>query len=320
MSTDVSTGQLVAGIIGFILMAILTLAIIYDIIIKCISFNKGFKDKTTTDMKVLIYINVIITLLHIPSIIIRIMFARTDGACDITAKVGTVIYHCSRCTLYWIFVRRLDIISSYNQTDNTMSLNKCTTYTLYGIILLYFIPYVFYFDWTVPNGIYSGSDGCFIEYSIEIIVLIVFAIDIILAIICLYLFIKPLIKISKTTSQSGNKRVAEKLYHTMTKSAVLGIIAIVSSLILTLLFLGVGTYWYYFSIVDDFINGIVILLIHPIHSNKYMQICGIFHKCCLKCRRVSDMERERQLAKQISLGNLDVDSSTNNDKSQETGV
>ena len=46
---------------------------------------------------------------------------------------------------------------------------------------------------------------------------------------------------------------------------------------------------------------------HPIHSNQYMNLCGPLHKCCLKCRREFNMEREFELAKQITIGDLGMD-------------
>merc|ERR1719410_2587570 len=102
-------------------------------------------------MKWLIYINVIVTWLHIPTIVTRLAFAQTDEACDMIAKIGTVVFHISRCSLYVVLIRRLQV--SYK--DSIHQLSKCQTISLYTIIALYFFPYVFYIDWTIVNGSYD---------------------------------------------------------------------------------------------------------------------------------------------------------------------
>eukprot|EP01084_Bolivina_argentea_P308591 533653_1 len=293
MVTDHDILNYIGASIGITLTVLLSIIIAYDIDTKCTRTVDGHSDESKKEMKILIYVNVISTLMHMIAVILGVLVTKNDISCRWRARLAVVVFHISRCSLFVIFVRRIQI--AYDHP--IFRLNRIHFYLLYAIIAVYFFPYVLYIDWTTVDSTYHKEfDGCFTTFTPGIVVIIVFLLDIILSMYCLILFIRPLVKMAKTRDSNNNNEDNHSLtlYYIITKYAVLSTLATVSSIIYPVLLLAFG-WGYMYGFIDDFINAIVVLLLHPIHEKYYMKICGLFHGCCMLTFKLKKKIIEQQM-------------------------
>ena len=135
----------------------------------------------------------------------------------------------------------------------------------------------------MTDGYYDHElNVCITTYS-TLLVLIGLFIDFIYSIYCLILFIRPLRKHAKLmVSQGENIDKATKYHHLIAKYTLLASIALISSQI-TLALAALTGYGLYWAILDNVINGYCVLMLKNIHKNIYFRLCGVCHKCCIKC-------------------------------------
>merc|ERR1711920_95998 len=95
--------------------------------------------------------------------------------------------------------------------------------------------------------------------------------------ICLFLFIYPL---HKLLQHQTDKEIKNQLYNVMIKYSILYSTAICSSFsfVISCYFLPFG---YNYAMIDGLINGMMLILLHPLHNACYKRICGVMHKCCI---------------------------------------
>lgn len=307
--SQVSSFQISVFIFGILCALILSTGIGYDCLIKIIRSRDAInvtrqQEKRDIPLVLITYLNVISLLLHLLTVLARFMFANSDMFCLFIAKIGLNLFITNRWSMYLIFIRRIAVSFKHS----IFELNKYHALILYIFVTSYWIPYVCYVNWFAVKSVYNPElKVCDTTYH-QLCTLIAYVIDIFLSIYTLCLFIIPLKRHTNYIKETGNNQNSRRLYHIMVKYAILGSITIISSLILFTMavFSEWGMYW---SVLDDTINGICILLIHAIHNNIYMVLCKYCHNCCFRnCNGDIDHNRSDE-----NMGNKGDNGNDDND-------
>lgn len=275
--------KIASVIIGPTIILTFITAVLYDIIKKmikkCVSKRKGSdldNNATSIDIRIMIYIDLFIILLHMIASGFNASFSKNDEDCELFTRICLSIFHIQRCLMYAIFVRRIQVIFN----DTVFALSSFHTYLLYGIIAIYTsIPFVIYISWgSVIDITYNPQTStCFLNWTVPIYYFSMAVTDIFIAIYCLYLFVYPLWKLIKSQQE---KKISCKLYVVMIKYSILYISSIGSAIIYIMLSY-FNQFGYNYSIFDGLINGMILIFLHPIHNKAYKRICCLFHLLCI---------------------------------------
>ncbi len=154
---------------------------------------------------------------------------------------------------------------------------------LYIFTLIHFILPVFYFNFhkrIQPHSEFDQQFGCFLVYKREIILIVLLAslLDITISIGCLYLFVSPLYKL---IIHQDDEQIKNQLFNIIIKISILYGTTIISFIIFTLLKI-LTPFGFYYGIIDGLMNGMLLILLHPMHNNSYRNIRCAMHKCSIK--------------------------------------
>eukprot|EP01084_Bolivina_argentea_P143969 252712_1 len=282
---NLSSFQICMGTVGTLCSLSILTVIIYDVVAKYRYYkNKTTQNVTSKEDKILLCLIYLCSISFFANCIVFTMpllnSNLNDTFCTLIVNLGGIAYHCSRCSMYTIFVRRINI----SFKESKFELKKIHLNILYIIIWLYFIPYVFYIDWMYCYGVHiNHMKLCTFTYN-----LFAFSgayiMDNLLSWYCLYKFIYPLRQLSKDSFNNDNEanlRIKKHLYNVMIKYAILGCTAILST-ILMLTFAVIFEWGAYLLFIDDLTNVICVLLIHPAHKKLYYTwyLCKYCRKYC----------------------------------------
>eukprot|EP01084_Bolivina_argentea_P142812 250851_1 len=272
---------IIGGLLGLCLILIFTTLITYDITKKVV--ERLAKDpneeseNTSIDIRLMIYTDLFLILIHEILLSFNFIFASNEKQCSSLTKYGLFLFHIIRCLMYLIFVRRISVIYG----DTIFALSRLHQHILYFVIALYSIPYISYTNWFFIDTYYDKQFGCVIKYNSlnnKIYFFINDFLEILIPIYCLYLFIFPLCKL---ISKQENKQLSYKLHNVMIKYFVLYSLSIFSCIIL-IIFTFNFSFGYNYSLIDGFINGIILILLHPTHNKLYKNyICCCIHSFCI---------------------------------------
>eukprot|EP01083_Nonionella_stella_P243399 848163_1 len=288
------------GLIGLCIIGLFVIIVTYDILRKAYQLFSNKQDDlsapTATDIRILIYINLLVILIQILSTTTSLMFSSSDYDCQIFNKISVLSFDSFRTLLYIIFLRRMIVIFD----ETIFALTTRRRYILYTLIVLYFVPYLTYIDinWSsIIHYQYDSQYACLITYTPFIFQFTSSMQHILIIAYSLYLFITPLHQLNQ---RQENSSVSSKLHRVMAKYVILHCTSICSCIVLTI----VSYKWsfgYNYSICDAFINGFILILLHPIHNRLYKMLCCMFHSRCARvCEREStSVHSASNLAKRI---------------------
>eukprot|EP01083_Nonionella_stella_P014532 40805_1 len=276
----------ICALIGLCCLVLFVILIAFDIIIKlrylCSNNKDGWSDSTTTDIRIMIYSNLVVILVHIVSTSLNLFLSSDDAFCQIMTKISTLSFDVSRAVLYMILVRRTAIIFE----DTVFGLNKVHKYLFYAFIAficVYSVPYIIYIHLTSIQCKYNPKYGCLVQYTPSILMYTSSALHIFIIMYSLYLFINPLYKL---ISHQTNDRICSQLYRVMIKYVILHCTSICSCILLMVLSY-LFPFGYNYSVIDACINGVILILLHPLQNRVYKVLCCLFNSFCLMICNVS---------------------------------
>mmetsp|Transcript_61723 Transcript_61723/g.98357 ORF Transcript_61723/g.98357 Transcript_61723/m.98357 type:complete len:548 (-) Transcript_61723:157-1800(-) len=239
-------------------------------------------EHTSMDLRAMISINLLLMLMHQLLTFANSVLPSISTECVLITKICMLTYHISRCLLYLIFARRIQVIFC----DTVFALKTTHFLILYTTILLYSVPYIFYLNWSILDVHTSLNNNrqCVMRYKSDTLssfgFLSIAILDIFISVYCFLLFICPLVRL---IAQQDDKQISFKLYQLVIKYCILYSSSICSciSFYLFSYFLPFG---YNYSVIDTFLNGLILILLHPIHNTLYKSICCACHSfCALLC-------------------------------------
>lgn len=119
----------------------------------------------------------------------------------------------------------------------------------------------------------------------------------IVAVYALYLFAYPIHQMIVGLDTFNRENASRPLYLVMIKSTILYSSSVVSSVIWMVLYLSTDI-GYSYSVCHSFINGMVLILVHPVENALYKKVCCGPHYLCTLALHVplSKVHRERAAA------------------------
>eukprot|EP01084_Bolivina_argentea_P009541 17806_1 len=162
------------AVTSILLLLVFLIVIIHDIIKKIISKHKADEESTShtsIDLFIMTYLNVFLILLYMISLLIRYilpffpflpnLISYFSSNCQLISEINIILFQIIRATMFTIFIRRIQVIYS----DTIFSFKPICMYLLYGLILIYLLPYISYFDWTLFIESQYETFSCSIIYS-----------------------------------------------------------------------------------------------------------------------------------------------------------
>ena len=272
--------------IGFFIIVTFITAICYDIVKKvsktCKMANKDRfdseedGDKTSIDIRIMIYVVLFLILLQMSFITYNMTSSSNHSHCWIVTYISFFLFSIWRSIMYSMYIRRIQVI----YRDTAFAVSSIHIYLFYGFITLYccfpvitfatghhILDFTYDSYWALPIASVREPFNYFIITTV----------DLFIAIYHLRLFVYPLWKLVTLQKDKG---VSTKLYCVMIKYSILYTSSIISNILFTALtyFVPIG---YNYSMIDGFINGMILIFLHPIHNTIYKSVCCCFHNCCL---------------------------------------
>eukprot|EP01084_Bolivina_argentea_P262015 442987_1 len=197
--------------------------------------------------------------------------------CGYFANVVSIWWHSSKCCIYYTFVLRMKMV--FNNSAYAYS-NKLLISLTAGITV--FWMYALFGDLTEIYGTYEyvaseNSFWCQVHLAIFGII-ITGIVDSFLSIVCLILFVKPLICILKET---GTSCTSKNVKNVVIKYFLLSFVQIASTAIFVICALfKLGT----LAAIDVDINLLCILLMSSVHQKHYYFLCNPCHSIIERCQ------------------------------------
>eukprot|EP01083_Nonionella_stella_P075979 206806_1 len=218
--------------------------------------------------------------------------------CGILPNLTAIWWHCSKFCIYNIYILRLKVAygeSAFGYKDKTL--------LLLSIVVNIFWIYSIFGDLTEIYGTYQyePSEGiywCQLNVAVFGIVMTI-AVDATLSILCLVLFLRPLIKIIRYAVKYNNPNA--KMESLAIKYLLLTFIAIGSTTIWLFLFL--FTEYGAFVAVDININALSVLLMNSIYQRYYVAFCLPCHTLVERCDKTfKNTETSRRTLQHLQVG------------------
>eukprot|EP01084_Bolivina_argentea_P040467 74790_1 len=204
----------------------------------------------------------------------------TDSqGCSIRISVNVVIFQTGKFNLYLLLITRL--CASYSGSAHQYSM-KLVIIPFYSSCALWYIYcwYIFVSSNTWYDIQYNASliDSC--EFIAHIIPMAAWHLsDLILSIILLILFLKPLHKLLKNSRTCAPNTTNKRFISLIVRTSVLTSWAIVSTFCSVLLYVVANSY--VVLLLDNIINVISVILMKSQNRIIYETICGKCNECCL---------------------------------------
>ena len=223
----------------------------------------------------------------------------TNPPCFILYCIGLILYGVNKTSVYYSYLLRLDL--SYK--DTSFELNKCFLRVLYVLAMLYFCAHPasiiihtkdlhgIRFVWNNEYGFCELSHSHITSMTATIISIGNMSIEIIISIVALVLFIKPLCHLKQIQNDPA-------LHNLIIKVALLNSIMVISSLFAVLVFITTTASILLFY--DNVINCLCLVLMRKIHQDLFVKMCGVCVSC--KCCEydVTSMENENNTQNVVS--------------------
>eukprot|EP01083_Nonionella_stella_P139742 426933_1 len=285
LSISITTGCLIA--------LIFLIAMIIHILKKYLKERKMRKDslestQPSTHITTLVYFELFTIFGVIVCATVAMTYSYNTNDCRIIAPIWFALFHSSRCILYFIFIRRIsvvytDTIFAFNKLHETIAYILITIYLIIYISLPFIVAYIPYAHSILsPLTVeYSVQYGCMFEHKpLSITASITSSLfNILMIIYALRLFVHPLralIKLHPDEQTSG------QLYVVVIKYCILHACLIVSAIAFIVACL-IFPFGFRYSVVDAFMNGMVLMLLDPIHNKVYKKLCYLPHLFCKDC-------------------------------------
>eukprot|EP01083_Nonionella_stella_P100957 285526_1 len=309
------------AVISFALTVVFIIAIILDMIgqTSCAccylcsdETNEKKESSKARHIMCLVSTDLLITLCLIMCGTSVIIFPSYDLTCNSITRIWFILFHLNRCMLYVIFLHKMVIM--YKDTIIPFNINTHKS-IIYAMIIIYCIlyliiplatSYILYIDFISLQTTYTARDGCVFydtnhwftfEYTSSIF-------HILMIIYLLHLFINPLRQLVAIQGETGNKQMTYSLDAVMVKYGILHSMSIISGILL-IIFCVLFPSGYDYTVMDAFANGIILLLLSPIHNTVYKYLCCILHPFCMVCVCKSVPDEHQML--HIHKPNTDVD-------------
>eukprot|EP01083_Nonionella_stella_P168594 569607_1 len=276
------------SIVSALILIFFALSFIYDIHKQRNAKNAS---RAQTNIVALTYANLFVITACIISGTIVLLFPTSDVMCNWITRIWFLLFHLHRCLLYLISVQRMTIM--YSDTIIPFNINT-HRYIVYVLILIYaciylIIPLALSFVSSIDlhslQTTHNASNGCVFSYTTSIFGSFAFQytssiFHVLMVVYLLHLFINPLRQLVQIQQQNNNTRVIRQLEVVMTKYSIVHSLSIISAILL-LIFCVLSASGYNYSVVDAFVNGIILILLNSIHNKVYRYLCCILHPCVM---------------------------------------
>eukprot|EP01083_Nonionella_stella_P129758 393753_1 len=198
----------------------------------------------------------------------------SDYGCYVRIVVNSILYNTSKAALYSLLVSRL--CASYDGTPFKYSRSIIVSlFASIGIYTIYNAVNII----TVMSGYFVGFDTSQISsclfYARDVFsVLVVLLFDLIISIILLVLFLKPIHKLLKQNKDDPD--FIQMIVKTSTLTSWVIFTSVFSIAIYAVFLQSIIV-----LILDNLMNVVGVLLMKQIHHNVYKKACRPFSKCCL---------------------------------------
>ena len=198
-------------------------------------------------------------------------------SCDQIVYILCISFHCTKSIFYCILITRLQVAFG----TSAYGYSNCQIYFLYSFVIIYTIficigtPFLIYGTWL--NDPYNWCHVHIFENKgayVPIGVLSWIIMDMLISIVLLYLFQKPI----RTLLSNITKN--KKLANLMIKYTILTWMAIILSMLSLLLYL-----WKHITTLIEInlpFTCFFVILMHVKYDNVFRKLCGLCTKCCHK--------------------------------------
>eukprot|EP01084_Bolivina_argentea_P173864 301176_1 len=196
--------------------------------------------------------------------------------CHWTIIIGTMSYPLGKMWMYLVFIYRLYIV----YIDSIFEYNRKLIIGMMSAVVFYSLTLAIVNTLTVSDiTAHMGNNLFLCEPKFQIfIVEAVVVFDVITNGICCYLFIRPLLLLSK---KNENDLGMVGIFNTALKCIILTLVAVTSTVIM-MTFVEISGL-VAFVTIDVSINCIVIMLFNKEYNKQYKRMCSRFIKLGVKC-------------------------------------
>ena len=203
--------------------------------------------------------------------------------CGVWPNLAAVMWHTAKCSIYNIYVLRMKVSfkgSAYEYSNNVLYV-LCILFNLYWV-------YAVFGDMTEIYGSYEyipSEDTYWCQFHFALWGMIVTGtIDTILSMICLSLFLKPLITVLRNSEGMKGNADSNELEDFIIKYFLLSLIAIASTG-LWVLCVVLQTNFGAIVGVDSSLNALSVFLMFGAYKKYYFLLCTPCHNIFKKCKR-----------------------------------
>eukprot|EP01083_Nonionella_stella_P180276 642370_1 len=285
------------------LAIVFIIVILFDICTQIPRWYNAESSSTQTKRYIwtFIYSDLFIILTCIVSATLVLLFEPDEMVCTWMTRLWFLSFHTNRCIQYMISLQRMIIMYSDTIVPSRIHTHK---YFIWILITIYAIIYVIiplsesYLS-AIPL-ISIDTNGCAFQYGPFIFHHFAFQytssiFHIFMIIYLLHLFMNPLRKLINI--HLDNQQMDHQLIAVMVKYCILHSCSIVSALLFITFCVLFPSMGYNYSILDAFINGIVLILLNPIHNTIYKHLCCFLRPFCKVCIKTTDINDHVQKQK-----------------------